>query len=107
MSKNIFDTATLIEWLETKDPEDTYNYARTTGCLLYQYFKAKGVAVSGVWSDDWVDTAGYRHDLPVGWDAIANHEGMTTRSVVGMFRAMQTYGGALAKARELVAAGTA
>jgi hypothetical protein len=34
--------ASLVLWLETKDPEESYTYNRSHDCMCAQYYKAKG-----------------------------------------------------------------
>lgn len=91
MSQNIFSLEGLISWLETKPPETTYCYTDIGGCLVYQYFHARGIPICSMGALDWSDTTGGQHLLPPGLNAVA----------VGNPR---TYGGALQRAREMLEA---
>lgn len=41
-NRNAFTLKSLVAWLETKPPEQTYRYSCNGSCLLAQYFTAMG-----------------------------------------------------------------
>jgi len=93
--RDIFSNASLIEWLEGKDPDERYRYSSHCNCLLAQYFTAmgkQGVYVTN--SQVWFDVKKHKpsrfggYDLPYRWDHIA---------INGM-----TFGHALKLARKLL-----
>ena len=82
----------LIQWLETKDPDEKYCYIVSEGCLLAQYFRAKGwakarVSPSHLYSAPvrWLPFIRLSRPLPSGFNDIA---------VQGLF----TFGAALDRA---------
>ena len=80
----------LISWLETKPPHETYKYSNCYRCLLGQYFAAKGFReiVVGVSA---VGLNGRSRPLPTGFNAIAAD-------------GMHTFGAALERAKAMVPA---
>lgn len=43
--KDLFTIESLIEWLETKDPNQQYDYCKSNECLGFQYLVYAGVPV--------------------------------------------------------------
>jgi hypothetical protein len=43
--KDLFTIEALIEWLETKDPNASYDYCKSNECLGFQYLVCAGVPV--------------------------------------------------------------
>lgn len=73
--RDIFSTASLIAWLETKDPNTQYEYCVPSQCALAQYFRSTGeyhfvsvgtdrVTLGKLHGDK-------RYPLPRGWNKIA------------------------------------
>lgn len=86
--------ASLIAWLETKDPKAHYCYTSSTNCLLSQYAKAMGFKAPSASGRaisfsrfSWYVPFGRKHmPLPVGFNEIA---------IYG-----NTFGGALQRAKD-------
>ncbi len=92
MSANIFSVHGLIAWLETQDPETEYSYGSMADCLLCRYFSARGVPLAldrPLHLNEWEDNEGQRHALPTNLNAVSR-------------KGPNTYGAALARAKELV-----
>lgn len=95
--RDIFSTASLIEWLETKDPKQRYMYTHCTECLLAQYFTAMGLKNVRVTpsmmacGEDMTRPSHYA--LPPGWDEVAQGNGCGLSD--------WTFGKALKRARRL------
>jgi hypothetical protein len=85
-----FKLKTLIAWLETQNPEQTYDYYAPHKCLLAQYFNS-------VDDDRWLVGGGFVHNIstetshrmPRGFNGIAH--GRASRD--------NTFGKALARAQ--------
>lgn len=94
MARHYTDLQNLIEWLEKKPAEGTYDFIDTRGCLLFQYLKAQGLPIESVGTTCWVDTTIIMHkDLPQSF--------VTVSSGVG-WDDPRTFGAALDRARALV-----
>ena len=89
MSTPVFSVHGLIAWLETQDPETTYEYTDSRDCLICRYFTARGVSWAGVIPNQWRDTDLKMHALPSGIQEV---------SQTGQW----TYGAALARAKESI-----
>jgi hypothetical protein len=48
-TNDIHSLDSLIAWLETKDPQKSYDYASTHRCMCAQYYKAKGYWLVVMW----------------------------------------------------------
>jgi len=88
--KDPMTMSALIAWLETKDPDETYQYSFPDCCLLFQYFTAAGLKPLGVVPQGWRDRplsdgAGYK-PLPPGFDHVSSGS-------------PETFGSALIRAR--------
>lgn len=87
-----FSLESLIAWLEKQPAEGEYNYYDNCGCMLHQYFSA--VNLPGL---DWIS----------GWDIVLK-DGSQIRFPRGFWEAAthspSTFGGALTRAREALAA---
>src|SRR5882724_1068161 len=94
---DILTLDSLIAWLEQRPADGIYNYSYPTGCLLYQYFKAKGLTILSVVSSSYTTRSfsgtEERHSLPAGWSKVA------LGSKIGYPE--WTYGAALQRARAL------
>jgi len=88
MSTNTFSVYGLISWLERQDLETKYAFCDTGGCLLYQYFQARGVPLRAVAGDYWRDVDLNKHSLPLE----------LRRTARGT---PHTYGAALARAKSI------
>lgn len=86
--------SSLINWLETQDPEKSYSYGSCTNCLLAQYYKAQGYWVINVTATH-VQHGVHLTSLPQGFNSIALAGGFAGR----------TFGAALERAREVQAVG--
>lgn len=90
----ITDNKSLIEWLETKDPNEGYPYINGFQCLLAQYFQEKTGRCRDVGIFAWTDTSSEKHRIPDGWNAVARGEhAFNTKG--------HTFGAALERARTL------
>lgn len=86
--------ATLIAWLQTRDPCDRYDYKNCRHCLLARYFRDCGfagveVSRTHVKHDDGVLIFGSMQELPTYFDWIASD-------------GTPTFGAALQRARLVV-----
>ncbi|MFZ1006848.1 MAG: hypothetical protein WAN65_08435, partial [Candidatus Sulfotelmatobacter sp.] len=62
----------LIAWLETKNPDDCYDYCDAGNCLLCQFLKEVGGYMEpGVGPDTWRAVNFIKRPLPAHFDAIA------------------------------------
>lgn len=91
MSQNIFSLEGLISWLEPKPPGDHYKYTNGQRCLIHDYFETRGLSVSALGPRDWTDGEGEGHNLPRLLNKVA-------------VKYPRTYGAALQRAREMLAA---
>jgi len=89
MSSNIFSLKSLEAWLESKDPREEYYYAEPKRCLLYQYFRDKGVPIRTVSPFFWRDTEYKIHPLPIDFDSIVLREPKTFGAALERTRKMQ------------------
>lgn len=78
----------LIAWLETKDPNERYDYTDANNCLWAQYLKAQGAAVFCISSSEMPGDG----PNPWGW-RVANN---------GFYETL-TFGCALATAKKILA----
>ncbi len=89
--KPINSLESLAAWLETKDPNEAYNYISNTNCMLCQYFRAKGIDVRSMGTEDYcVETGGTYITLPTGFNDVSNGT-------------IDTFGQALLRCRALIA----
>ena len=95
---DLFTLGSLITWLETKDPTQTYCYRESGHCLISQYFREKGWQRfhcgprRGHWYDVKIGDRGHM-ELPKHFDMIASgHETMVRGRET-------TFGAALERAR--------
>lgn len=68
------DLNTLIAWLETKNPTETYYYSSPSNCLLAQYYRAMGFQCVSVRPRSLfysIGEYGFKERLPAGFDDIA------------------------------------
>lgn len=103
---DVLSTASLIEWLEQKPADGSYDYMKPYSCLLAQYFREKGF--DGVYVGPGYFVCGerfFRGDkLPEGWEGIAVGESSFITRVTRGRSAEWTYGKALERAKALEAA---
>jgi len=52
--RTIYSVDNLIAWLETRDPDETFNYISCNDCLIHRYFTAMGLPVDRVWADGYI-----------------------------------------------------
>lgn len=92
MLAKAFDSANLINWLETKPPEQTYDYPDGRVCLLAQYFHENGFPKAVVGSIFMSTTGDCREaiSLPGHFNDISRGDQLTD----------WTFGKALARAKE-------
>ena len=74
----------LIEWLETQDPNTTYDYKNNKDCLFCRYLRSVGFPLQSMGGYHWTDEDKKHHDLP--------------RNMVYVPVLYNTYGEALQKA---------
>ena len=60
----IFSLAGLTAWLERQNPETEYDFDDICDCVLFRYFKARGVAIVYMGGNTWVEEGGRRPNLP-------------------------------------------
>ena len=84
--------ADLAAWLETQPANGEYCYTDMGGCLLHQYFTARGKPIYRMYSNgSWRDFSGQRRPYPRELNGIA-------------LRGSYTYGAALERCRRYLAA---
>ena len=70
-SEDVHSLSSLIRWLKTKDPEESYEYTSSRNCLLAQYYRAKGYSKAMV-DPECVRLSVFKwQDLPEHFNAIA------------------------------------
>ncbi len=87
---DVHSIESLIQWLKGKDPAEYYCYTNNRGCLLAQYYKAKGFKRVGVDAHSLCHGFFNRTRLPDGFDFIALEH-------------PRSFGAALQRAREYAA----
>lgn len=87
-NRNAFSLQSLIAWLETQPPEQTYRYSRNDDCLLAQYFTAMGFENVVMLASYFEHGEGKAEFLPVEIDRVAVH-------------LPHTFGAALARAKDM------
>lgn len=70
--RDTFTLQGLIAWLETKPPEQSYQYKSHYSCMLAQYFTAKGFESVDM-SSATFDHRGGTEFVPVEIDSVAVH----------------------------------
>ena len=86
------DLNDLISWLETKSPDETYDYSNSQDCLLCRFLKGRGLLNPVVNTTHWFKHSnGLGACLPPNFDRIAKGYDSTW---VGL-----TYGDALQRAK--------
>lgn len=86
-----FSLESLVAWLETKDPDETYYYAATGHCLIAQYFTASGIKFYAIWCNGWDSK---RDDAMIPQHPLPDHFNAVAAGGVG-----RTFGAALKRAR--------
>lgn len=91
---------TLVGWLESQPPEQSYAFCTTTSCLLAQYFRAQGADVYSLGTRNFISTPdrhGYATEVefPRVFNEVAN--GMDSQTKYSA--AERTMGAAARRAR--------
>lgn len=89
-----FSLASLIAWLETKDPAAEYNYSDPSNCLMCQYLRCSGVDVRSITLNYWTDSNGARAVFPRVLQDVSSGHNRSDR----LWR-VWTFGAALLRAR--------
>lgn len=86
---DLFTTQGLVTWLETRNPHEGYDYERPMDCVIARYLQANGhpEAAAGVSTISLQPKVDYY--MPRGWNKLADQQ-------------PRTFGGALARAKELL-----
>jgi hypothetical protein len=79
----------LIAWLETKDPDQSYDYFSGVTCLCAQYYRAKGYWFVLAFNIYFSHGLGNATLLPRGFDFIASVQPHTFGSALKRARAKQ------------------
>lgn len=90
LKPDMYSLASLITWLETQRPDETYCYLDHGQCLLGQYFKAQGFTDVSIYSNGkWKhgDMADEYVRYPDIFNSIALHEPRTFGAALDRARA--------------------
>jgi len=83
---DVFSLDGLLVWLETQPGETEWSYYDTRDCLLYRYFRTRGVptkSCGGKWQRD---PEGNKHTLPRALADVAVQGGRTYASALDCAR---------------------
>lgn len=98
IKEHLWNLDNFINWLETKDPKDTYRYDSVCDCLLSQYMQAQGFPLAEHFGMNHYSLTGsvndVRTDMPMVFREIA--AGVPAEQMAG---APCTFGEALDRAR--------